>query len=137
MNFLEDFKNSESLLRGIQKNTKSWNGKEIKLWDEELNRPSSAAFADSQGLSVNRTGENKQDYDESLECLKNTKDKVWRAIVELEVNLCIESGVHLKYLPTKDDIYHSEIHKSESEPLLSKSVRKKFARACRIVPSIN
>ena len=52
MNFSNEFKNGETLLRGINNHPDFWKINE--------NRPSSAAFNDSKGVSVNRTGENKK-----------------------------------------------------------------------------
>ena len=125
MNFSQDFKNTESLLRGINK--------QPNFWDSEENRPTSAAFKDKKGVSVNRTGENKQYYVQSLECLKNKLGERLRSSVELNVDFCIELGLHLKYCPLDDNIYHSEIHKSENEPSLTKSVSRKLSEICNII----
>ena len=125
MNFSDEFQNGEILLRGIH----------IKpdFWNNEKNRPSSAAFKDSKGLSVNRTGENKKYYKESAECLKNNLGERLRTIVELNVDFCKSLGLYLKYCPMIDNIYHSEIHKSEFEPSLTKSTAKKLSEECKII----
>jgi hypothetical protein len=125
MNFSNEFKNGETLLRGIH----------IKpdFWNSEKNRPSSAAFKDSRGLSVNRTGENKKYYKESLECLKNNLGERLKAAAEINADFCLDLGLFLKYCPMSDNIYHSEIHKSENEPLLTKSTAKKLSEACKLI----
>ena len=125
MDFKNEFGCGETLLRGIHKKP--------DFWDEEENRPSSAAFMDKKGVSVNRTGETKKCYEKSLECLKNNLGERLRAVAELEVDFCVELGVYLKYCPEKDNIYHSEIHRSKSEILLTKSVARKLSKACKIV----
>ena len=116
MNFSYEFKNNESLLRGVNINP--------DFWDDEENRPTSAVFKDNKGVSVNRTGENKEYYEKSLNCLKKNIGERLRSVAELETDFCMELGLHLKYCPIKDNIYHSEIHKSENEVLLSKSIAK-------------
>ncbi|MCL2096337.1 MAG: hypothetical protein FWH10_05455 [Oscillospiraceae bacterium] len=126
MKFTNKFYNSETLLRGVPNIP--------NFWDDELNRPTSAAFKDPRGLSVNRTDENKRCYDESLDQLK-TSERVnrFKAIAEVSVEFCRSLGLCLKYEPTEDNIYHSEIHKSEHERKLSKSEARKLATECLIV----
>jgi len=92
MGFSTEFESGETLLRGIHKHP--------DFWDDEKNRPSSAAFKSSKGLSVNRTGENKECYEKSFEALQNELGERLREIVELDVDLCIELGLYLKYCPT-------------------------------------
>ena len=127
MNFSEDFKNGESLLRGISKNP--------DCWKNDADRPSSAAFKDSNGLSVNRTGENRKNYDESFELLKTTeiKGETFRAISEVSLEFCVELGVYLKYSPLDNNIYHSEIHKSQTVALLTKSIARKLSENCMTI----
>ena len=124
MNFSDEFQNSETLLRGIHKKPSFWN--------DEHNRSSSGAFKkDSNGLSVNRTGEDRKYYKESRECLEKNPSN-FEIIAELSVEFCKSLELYLKYCPVDDNIYHSEIHKSEFEPSLTKSIAKKLAEACTI-----
>ena len=122
MEFSNDFKNGETLLRGIHKKPSFWN--------DELQRPSSGAFKkDPKGLSVNRTGENREYYNESFECLRNNPSN-FGIIAELEVAFCQELGLYLKYCPEPDNVYHSEIHNSVSSPPLTESIARKLTKAC-------
>jgi len=125
MTFSDEFYNGETLLRGIH----------IKhdFWNNEKNRPSSAAFKDSKGLSVNRTGEQKKYYKESAECITNNLGERLKAIAELGVDFCESLKLYLKYCPVSENIYNSEIHKSKSEPLLTKSIAKKLAEESKIL----
>jgi len=123
--FTDGFYENESLLRGVNKNPNFWN--------DEKQRPSSAIFKDSKGISVNRTGENKKYYTESLEILKHNLGDNIKTVAEINVSYCINLELYLKYLPTDDNIYHSEIHKSENQVTLSKSDAKKLSDLCKIV----
>jgi len=91
---------------------------------------------DKKGVSVNRTGENKECYESSLEYLKNSIGDRLRAVAELEADFFTDDvGLHLKYCPIDkpENIYHSEIHKSENEAVISRSARKKLSEACKII----
>ena len=125
MTFTDEFHSGETLLRGIHKKPDFWNN--------EKDRPSSAAFKDSKGLSVNRTGEQKKYYKESAECLTNNFGERLRAIAEISVDFCESLELYLKYCPESANIFHSEIHKSKSEPLLTKSIAKKLAEESKIL----
>ena len=126
MNFSDEFQDSETLLRGVHKNSDFWNIKE--------NRPTSAAFKrDPKGLSVNRTGEDKKYFEESLECLKTNLGERIQAIVEVSVDFCKSLDLYLKYCPINDNVYHSEIHKSETDPPLSQSIARELAKVCKII----
>ena len=122
MNFSDEFQNGETLLRGIRRTPSFWN--------DQQNRPSSGAFKkDPNGLSVNRTGEDRKYYRESRECLEKNPSE-FEIIAELEVDFCKSLDLYLKYCPIDDNVYHSEIHKSENEPSLTQSIAKKLAQAC-------
>jgi hypothetical protein len=125
MECANEFYETETLLRGVNKNPNFWNN--------ERNRPTSAIFKDSKGISVNRTGENKKYYIKSLELLKSNLNENIRTVVEIEVNYCKELELYLKYLPVENNIYHSEIHKSENQIVLSKSEAKKLSEICKII----
>ncbi|MBR5970998.1 MAG: hypothetical protein IK016_11760 [Lachnospiraceae bacterium] len=79
---------------------------------------SSAAFADPKGLSVNRGGDRTDA--ESVEIMRQTFQG---CIVSLRAGDCKEADAIVKYLPTKANAYHSEIHQSEQVILLSKMQR--------------
>jgi len=125
LEFGKEFYDSETALRGVKNKP--------DFWDIEKNRPTSAVFKDSKGLSVNRTGENKKYYIISLETLKTNLGENIRAVAEVNCGDCKDLEVYLKYCPLRDNIYHSEIHRSENQILLSKQQAKKLAELCKIV----
>ena len=125
MNFTNEFKKGETLLRGINKHPDFWKVNE--------NRPSSVAFKDKNGVSVNRTGENKECYEESLECLKNNIGERLRTVAELDADFCINLGLYLKYCPISENIYHSEIHMPDKSKTEVKDLRRQLAKACRVI----
>jgi len=125
MNFSDEFQNGETFLRGVLPYEQFWN--------IEQNRTTSAVFKDSKGMSVNRTGEDKQCFKESLECLKSIHENKFKAIAEVTVELCKSLELYLIYKPESNNVYHSEIHKSESEPVLTKSSAKKLAETCKVI----
>ena len=89
---------------------------------------SSAAFSDANGLSVDR-GYNRSDSEVVLDMTKRFTGR----IVSLYVKNCLDIGAVVKYLPSKSNRYHSEIHGSESTALLSKSQRLFLAGRAVIV----
>ncbi len=73
------------------------------------------AFADPKGLSVDRG------YDRSdAEVVDSMKKRLKGMIARVYVRTCLEVGATVKYLPSAKNPYHSEIHGSENEKLLSK-----------------
>ena len=92
-------------------------------------RVSSAAFADPKGLSVNREGD--RDVSQAVAALK---ERFSGKIIFVRVKNCREIGAYVKYLPTKSDPYHSEIHGSDSVLLLSKVQRRHLADRAVVVP---
>jgi hypothetical protein len=98
------------------------------LWKNELNKPSSAAFKDSKGVSVDRDGQ--RDETEIIKILKDRFDL--KAIVKLETAFCRNIGARVLAKPTKENIFHAEIHDAEKISL-SASKAKKLARECEIV----
>jgi hypothetical protein len=97
-NISEIFEDNELLFRGI---------KEV-FWDFELNRPSSAIFKDSFGISVDRMY-NRTEI-ESVERLKEVKNFYKLCSVFVKDVKTIDAIVF--YKPLQDNIYHSEIHNS-------------------------
>ena len=80
---------------------------------------SSAAFADPNGLSVDRGN-----YRDDRDVISNIHRKFKGHIISLYVKNCYDTGAIVRYLPSKSNMYHSEIHGSESSVLLSKSQRR-------------
>lgn len=89
---------------------------------------SSAAFADPKGLSVDRGW-----YRSDNEVIVSMRKRFTGHIVSLYVRNCRDTGAVVRYLPSSSNKYHSEIHGSESEPLLSKSQRRHLAKAAVVI----
>ncbi len=89
---------------------------------------SSAAFADPRGLSVDRG-----DYREDQEVIEDMRHRFSGHIISLFVKNCLDVGAIVKYLPSRTNKFHSEIHGNEETPLLSKSQRRALARAAIII----
>lgn len=89
---------------------------------------SSAAFADAKGLSVDR-GNNRADSDVITSMLTRLSGKIIVFLVEH----CIEINAIVLYSPSKNNIYHSEVHGSKATPLLSKSQRLFLARHSKCI----
>lgn len=79
------------------------------LWDREFNRPSSAAFKDKNGLSVDKLGDRNEN--QIIENLKKRffRDKK-RAVVKITVKKCLDIKLYPVNKPTKNNKYHAEIH---------------------------
>ena len=73
------------------------------------------AFLDPRGLSVDRGY-----YRSDEEVRDNMKKRLNGSIVRFHVRTCTEIGACIRYLPSKNDPYHSEIHGSEDSILLSR-----------------
>ncbi len=89
---------------------------------------SSAAFADPKGLSVDR-GDGRSD--ESV--IAAMSGRFAGHIASLYVKNCRDIGAVVRYKPTRQNPYHSEIHGSEKCPLLSKTQRRFLACKAEIV----
>ena len=89
---------------------------------------SSAAFADPKGLSVDR-GAFRTDSD-----VKDDMHKRFSGmIIRLYAKNCTDIGAVLKYMPSKSNPYHSELHGSNSNKLLSKQQRLFLSRKAIIL----
>ena len=84
---------------------------------------SSAAFADPKGLSVDRGN-----YRTDEEVLADMKKSFTGTIISIYSKHCFDTGAVIHYLPSKRNIYHSEIHGSADTPLLSKIQRRYLAQ---------
>lgn len=86
-------------------------------------RLSSAALKDKRGLSVDRT------YDRSLEIsVEFIKQHKHGYIVSFTIPNCNFVQACVKYLPSQENIYHCEIHGSETEKVLSDTQALLLAR---------
>jgi hypothetical protein len=109
---LPDIDNNEYLYRGIIE----------QFWDYENNRPSSAVFKDSKGVSVDR------EYDRNeKDCIgKLLENKSFYAICKIKKERVLYHKAIVKYLPVEDNIYHSEIHDTVEKIKLKGSKPKKL-----------
>ena len=89
---------------------------------------SSAAFADPNGLSVVRGY-----FRTDAEVLADMRSRFRGHIFSLYVKNCTDAAATVLYLPSRVNPYHSEIHGSESTPLLSKSQRRYLAKCAEII----
>lgn len=110
------FEDTENLFRAIYPENKK-----PSFWKN--GKLSSAAFKDKNGLSVDRSGDrsNEQVY-------RAFRNRFEGHIFYLNVKDCREIGIFLKYLPSKNNIYHCELHKDEYKKELTDSQCKKIAR---------
>ena len=89
---------------------------------------SSAAFADPKGLSVDRQGDRTVE-----ESARSMMQRFTGNIVYVRFKSCKEIGATVKYLPSTGNPYHSEIHGSDTVPLLSKSQRRYLSRKAVLI----
>jgi hypothetical protein len=109
----------EGLFRGVPRDPKMW-----KALDD---RPSSAAFKDSNGASVDRDGG--RTAEAICASLKSRAD--FFAIVEITAGECRAFDAHP--VPTPPAPFHAEIHDSSTRVELRDSKARKIAKACRLV----
>ena len=89
---------------------------------------SSAAFADANGLSVDRGF-----YRPDSEVVHLMKQRFTGSIIKLYVKNCIDIGAVVRYAPSPNNKYHSEIHGSETNMLLSKQQRHYLSIKAKIL----
>jgi hypothetical protein len=94
---LNEFHSSEKLYREIRPL--------VQFWDNERERPTSGAFKDSKGISVDRQGDRQES--EAIEQL-NHRLLLDGAMVSVQYQECIEIPVTVAYLPVPENIFHSE-----------------------------
>ena len=88
---------------------------------------SSAAFYDTRGCSVDRGN-----YRTDDEVVRDMQRRFSGRIVAVTVGICVEVGAKVVYKPS-ENIFHSEIHGSDSKIVLNKSQRKCIARNAKVV----
>ena len=88
---------------------------------------SSAAFADPKGLSVDRGN-----YRTDETVIAELQKRFVGHVISLYVKNCSDIGAIIRYLPSKNNPYHSEIHGGETSALLSKSQRLFLARKAKV-----
>ena len=96
------------------------------LWKEDGSL-SSAAFKDKNGLSVSRTGGRSLE-----EALIATRKRLSGVMVTVTVQNCLDLKLLLRYLPTGEDEYHSEIHRDEKKAGLTSGQAKQLASCAKL-----
>ena len=116
----EIFNETEQLLRAV------WPAnRRPDFWKN--GRLSSAALKDKRGLSVNRTS------DLPLEdAVIIMSEQLSGLIVSISVTACNAVNAYVKYCPSQTNIYHSEIHGSPPEVMLSDTQAFLLARQAKI-----
>jgi len=112
----DHFSNEEELYRAVRPGS--------AFWDEERNRPTSGAFKDKEGLSLDRAG-GRSRFD-SCAAL-TTKLSSIKAIAYIQYQECIRLGLCVIYKPVPENEYHSEIHESETIIKISNIKAKKLS----------
>lgn len=100
----------------------------IDMFWKEDGTLSSAAFQDSNGLSVDRGN-----YREDREAKRRLLMNLHGTVVMFSVKDCNDVTAIVKYLPTEDNEYHSEVHKSVTEKKLTKSQQRHLAKVAKII----
>ncbi len=115
------FENSEKLYRAV------YPPEIVDIFWKIDGSISSAAFADPNGLSVDR-GNGREDE----EVIVDMRSRFIGHIISLYVKNCLDVQALVLYKPSSSSPYHSEIHGSSSSTLLSKSQRRHLAK-CAVI----
>lgn len=101
------------------------------MWIEDDNRVSSAAFKDSNGVSVDRDGGRSEK--ECINRLVNALPQI-TSVGRLSISEVDSCDAVTVYSPVDGNEYHCEIHDSiEQVAIKSKSKAKKLANKCQVV----
>ncbi len=98
-------------------------------WDYQHNRPSSAVFKDSKGVSVDRNFD-RTDVD-CINRLLKLRDFV--GVSKIRVEKVREINASVFYKPTLDNIYHAEIHDSDFKVNIGGSKAQKLRDCSEVV----
>ena len=100
-----------------------------QFWDSESQRPTSGAFKDQNGLSVDRQGQ--WQNNDAINQLNSRLPGIG-AIVSVEYQQCTEIPVLVVYKPLPENEFHSQVHDSEDRIALSSSKARKLSQLVRI-----
>ena len=117
-----NFSQNEFLLRAVYPEN-------IKPFYWKNGRLSSAALKDKKGLSVDRT------YSRDLltSAIEMRKRNLKGYIFSFSVKSCLKVNTYLFYNPSKENIYHSEIHSSETRVDLTDHQAYILSREAKVV----
>ena len=118
----DSFRNSEKLYRAV------YPPEVADIFWKRDGSVSSAAFADPNGLSVDRG-----DYREDETVIASMRKRFNGHILFLYVKNCIDINAVVLYKPSRTNRYHCEIHGGNSSVLLSKSQRRYLAQCATIL----
>lgn len=96
-------------------------------WKFDINRPSSAAFKDSRGVSVDRDADRQSS--QVVQILR-ARFSV-RAVVSIPTGVCRTFGTCPVAKPLPNQPEHAEIHRSESEIELTSGQARNLSKAAR------
>lgn len=122
-------KNTDNIPEEIDDNEFLYRGVTIFNWDEENNRPSSATFKDSRGVSADR--DYNRDKDTCVESLLSVKD--FKAVCRVKTKDVRDADALALYKPSIRNKYHSEIHNSVEKIELSSKKAKGIRDKSEIV----
>ena len=121
--FMNDtFSMDEKLYRAV------WPPEIYELFWRRDGSVSSAAFADPKGLSVDRG-----DYRSDADVISDMNKRFTGRIIRSYVKNCMDTGCLVRYLPSKKNPFHCEIHGSEKTVLLSKQQRFNLSKKAVVV----
>ena len=116
----DNFDSEEKLYRGVH-----------SFWIKEDDTISSAAFKDSNGISVDRDGG--RDEQSCINRMIGALPQI-AGVGRLTTGEVVDCGAIPKYLPVEGNEFHSEIHDSaEQVQIKSGSKSRKLASKCQIV----
>lgn len=119
---LDSVSGQESLYRAIKPNPDFWKSVE--------NRPSSALFKDSFGVSVDRDG-NRNEKDILTQF--KTRFSNLRGVAKLKAQDCLDLKCRLVPKPKRNNIYHS-LMLGETDVELKNKQARKLAKTCQFLP---
>src|SRR5690625_3000135 len=117
----DEIQNNELLYRAIKSGIPHH-------WKKDTNRPTSAVFKDSTGLSVDRKGDRTGDV---IISTFQSKFSI-KAVISITAEECRNAETLPLAKPLPDNPYHAEIHRNEDNPSLTSGQAKKLSRLARI-----
>ncbi len=100
-----------------------------QFWDAECQRPTSGAFKDKDGLSVDRQGQ-RQNSDAINQLDSRLPGN--GAVVSIEYQECMKIPVLVSYKPLPENEFHSEIYDSKEKVTLSLAKARMLAQLVSI-----
>ncbi|MPM49903.1 hypothetical protein SDC9_96637 [bioreactor metagenome] len=105
-----------------------------QFWKEECDRPSSALFKDSNGVSVDRSN------NRSLEDIIKDEERLHRvfgsedlkAVISVSKKTCEDKDIYVKCDPIDNNEHHCIIQRTESEVPLTSGQAKYLSKQCVI-----